>query len=36
MRGKQRLVVERQSLEETVSRLGYDGSFNVDDIEWNN
>tara|TARA_B100000287_G_C20510260_1_gene732717 strand:+ start:561 stop:794 length:234 start_codon:yes stop_codon:yes gene_type:complete len=36
MRGKQRLVVERQSLEETVSRLGYDGSFDVDDIEWNN
>ena len=36
MRGKNRLVVERQSLMDTVSSLGYDGSFSVNDIEWNN
>tara|TARA_Y100000361_G_C10936526_1_gene226568 strand:+ start:266 stop:490 length:225 start_codon:yes stop_codon:yes gene_type:complete len=36
MRGKQRLVVDKQSLQETVTRLGYDGSFDVNDIEWVN
>ena len=36
MRGKRRLVVGRKSLQETVSRLGYDGSFSDDDIIWNN
>ena len=36
MRGKNRLVVEKQSLMSTVSSLGYDGSFDVDDIEWVN
>ena len=36
MRGKQRLVVDKQSLQETVTRLGYDGSFDVNDIKWVN
>ncbi len=34
MRGKKRLVVDKQSLISAVSTLGYDGSFDMNDIEW--
>ena len=34
MRGRDRLVIDKVSLQETVSRLGYDGSFNEDEVVW--
>jgi len=36
LKGRPRKVVLKSSLEDAISRQGYDGSYNVNDIVWTN